>query len=92
MIFADVEKPQRKSPVDPAHFSSFARKKGAGKQTTEGLPVQDFRGLLQSFSRLAKQRVRTKITSSNSFRMLRTPTPLQNKALELLGVSLKIKA
>ena len=92
LIFADEEKPQRKSPVNPARSSSAARKKAASKQPTEGLPVQDFRGVFQSLSSLAKQQVRTKITGSNSFSMLTTPTALQNKALELLGVSLKIKA
>ena len=77
----------RSSIVAPAVRSSAARRKDQTKRTDDQLPVHSFRTLLADLATLAKNRVRTSGTPATEFYVLTRPTPLQQRAFELLGVS-----
>jgi transposase len=77
------------SVVVPVKSQTPARRKASTKRTSEHFPVQSFRTLLTNLSTIAKNRVQPKLGGvSVSFDKLTIPTPLQQKALDLLGVSL----
>lgn len=77
------------SVVVPVKSSTPAKRKASTKRTSEGFPVQSFRTLLTNLSTIAKNRVPPKLAGvSVSFDKLTMPTPLQQRALDLLGVSL----
>jgi transposase len=78
----------RQSVVQSAQRSAKAQAKAGTKRTDEGLPVHSFRTLLQDLSTLVKDRIRPKVAGALEFDKLTTPTPLQQKALDLLGVRL----
>jgi transposase len=75
----------RPSVVAPAQRSERARDKAASRQTEEGLPVHSFRTLLQDLATLTRNRVQM---GEHCFEMLATPTPVQERAFQLLQVSL----
>jgi transposase len=76
----------RTSVVAPAKRSPSALKKIQTRQTPEGLPAHSFPSLLADLGTLTRNRVNLKDTGA-SFELLATPTPVQNRAFELLGVS-----
>jgi hypothetical protein len=49
--------------------------------------VHSFRTLLEDLATLTKNRIRPKLEGVPSFDMLATPTPLQQRAFALLGLS-----
>jgi hypothetical protein len=65
-----------------------AKRKASTKRTLEKFPVQSFRTLLTNLSTIAKNRVQPKLAGVSVSFDLTTPTPLQQKAFDLLGVSL----
>ena len=71
-------------PVKPAEASVSAQKKKATKHTPEGLPVQSFSTLMAALGTRCRNRCR--VGERISFTRLTEPTPLQAKALELLGL------
>src|SRR6516165_698591 len=77
----------RESIVQPAPRSKAAKAKDSSKQTADGLPVHSFRTLLADLGTLAKNRVRVRGGSGPEFYELTQPTPLQQRALDLLSVS-----
>ncbi len=88
LLFDDHEQPPaQRSPVAPARRSTAAEAKVRTKQLEDGTPVQSFQGLLEDLATLAKNRVRSKSAGAVAFDMLTTPTPLQQRAFDLLGVS-----
>jgi hypothetical protein len=91
LLFDDEDKASaaalRSSIVAPAMRSQRARRKDESKRTDDGLPVHSFRTLLADLATLAKNRVRTSGAESAEFYMLTRPTPLQQRAFELLGAS-----
>jgi hypothetical protein len=91
LLFDDEDKAGaaalRSSIVAPAVRSQSARRKDASKQTTDGLPAHSFRTLLDDLSTLSKHRVRTSGSQGTEFYMMTRPTPLQQRAFELLGGS-----
>jgi len=91
MLFDDDDRAaaarRRKSAVAKAQRSEKAERKARTKLTPEGSPVHSFQTLLLDLATLAKNRVQPKDGSAKSFEMLTTPTPLQQHALDLLGVS-----
>jgi len=91
MLFDDHDKGSaamaRKSVVHPAVRSEAARRKARTQRTGDGLPVHSFRTLLQDLGTLAKNRVQPKIAGTDTFDQFTTPTPLQSRAFELLGVT-----
>ena len=73
----------RASIVAPAQRSKSAQKKAASKQTADGLPAHSFQTLLADLATLTRNRVSM---AGQSFDMLATPTPGQERALQLLQV------
>ncbi len=88
MLFDD-EDPQaaeaaRKSIVSPAARSPKARRKDFLKRTEDGMPVHSFQTLLKDLATLTRNEVRV---GEQTLQMMATPTPVQQRALELLKVS-----
>jgi hypothetical protein len=92
LLFDDHERDEaeatRVSIVQPTPRSDAARAKDKTKQTTDGLPVHSFRTLLADLGTLAKNRVRVRGESGSEFYELTQPTLLQERALDMLGVTL----
>jgi transposase len=88
MLFDDDD-PQaaeaaRKSIVAPAERSPKAQSKDSSKRTENGLPVHSFQTLLKDLATLTRNEVRV---GEQTLHMLATPTPVQQRAFELLKVS-----
>ena len=77
----------RASIVAPAQRSPAAQAKARTKRTREGLPVQSFQSLLADLATIVKNRNRAKGAPGLHFEIITTPTPLQQRAFDLLGVS-----
>ena len=77
---------QRASVVAPAQRSPRAQRKARAKRTDDGWPVHSFRTLLADLATLAKNRIRVKLKGALPFDKYTTPTPLQQRAFDLLGV------
>jgi hypothetical protein len=77
---------RRGSPVKPARRSASAEAKALTKKTTEGETVHRFRGLLEHLATLTKNTIQP-TGDLPPFDRLTVPTPLQQKAFDLLGVS-----
>lgn len=88
MLFDDDD-PQaaeaaRKSIVSPAARSPKALHKDFFKRTEDGMPVHSFQTLLKDLATLTRNEVRV---GEHTLQMLATPTPIQQRALELLKAS-----
>lgn len=77
---------QRDSIVAPAKRSPKAIHKSQSKRTEDGLPVHSFQTLLADLATVAKN---TAVMNQTTMQIITTPTPLQQRALELLEVSLR---
>jgi hypothetical protein len=88
MLFEDHDRAGaealRKSVVAPAQRSWATLKKLRG--LADGLPVHSFRSLMADLGTLTRNRVRVKNTGA-TFELHATPTSVQNRAFDLLGVS-----
>jgi transposase len=86
---ADAAK-HRPSIVAPAERSEAAKRKARTKQTDDGLPVHSFRTLLADLGTIARNTVEVKPVAGDPvrFEKITQPTPLQQRALDLLGVKL----
>lgn len=92
LLFMDEAPPARQDPLAPAPRSDAARRKDQRKRTEDKLPVQRFRVLLKRLSTVVKNRVLPAgADPSAAFDLLTQPSPLQQRALDLLGVSLLAK-
>lgn len=91
MLFKDDDRAgaqaARPSPVAPALRSEQALAKIATKRTREGQPVHSFATLLADLATIAVNRVQPNDPDLPAFTVITTPTPLQRRAFELLGVS-----
>jgi hypothetical protein len=91
MVFVDDDKEtaekQRTSIVAPAQRSPKAEEKVATKRTEDGFPVHSFQTLLKDLATLTKNHVQARVPGAPTFIQYSTPTPLQQKAFDLLGVS-----
>jgi hypothetical protein len=74
---------ERRSIVAPAQRSAAAKAKARTGRTEDGLPVHSFQTLLRDLATLTKNRVRV---AESTFEQLARPTPVQERALELLEV------
>jgi transposase len=74
----------REDIVSPAERSPQAQSKDHLKRTEDGLPVHSFQSLLKDLATLTRNQVRV---GEQTFQMLATPTPVQQRALDLLRVS-----
>jgi hypothetical protein len=77
----------RQSVVAPAQRSPRALRKAATKRCEDGTPVHSFRTLLADLATLAKAQIRPCNFDVEPFTKLSTPTPVQQKAFDLLQVS-----
>jgi len=82
----------RRSIVAPAQRSKRAQRKAETKKTEEGLPVLSFQSLLKSLATIARNRVQTgkngEVSVKQEFELVTIPNKIQQRALDLLGVSL----
>ncbi len=94
ILFDDDDKAaaevRRDSVVQPAQRSVKALKKVRTKRTEDDLPVHSFQTLLQDLATLVIDRVQPKPLPLPAFDKFTTPTPLQQRALDLLGVTLNV--
>jgi transposase len=90
ILFHDNDKPaaaaKRTDPVAAAQRSNQALTKAARKRTTDGTPVHSFTSLLADLGTICANHIRP-ADDMPAFTMITTPTPLQQQAFELLGVS-----
>ncbi len=91
VLFTDDDKPAaqaaRQSPVAPAARSPKALAKAAAKRTGDDLPVHSFASLLSDLATICLNTITPADPAQPGFRLVTTPTPLQRRAFDLLGVS-----
>ncbi len=92
LLFDDHDKATaqrlRQSVVAPAQRSPKALLKARSKRTEEGLPVHSFQSLLSDLATICKNRIQLQLSHSQPFDTITRPTPVQQRALDLLGVRL----
>jgi len=90
MLYDDADKQAaealRTSIVAKAQRSSSAIDKQTRGTTPDGLPVHSFQSLLADLATLVRNTVTTANVNSHEFILLTTPTAIQHKALNLLGI------
>jgi len=90
LLFDDEELPQnrrRRDPVAPAESSASAQHKKLTRITADGLTVQSFPTLLRHLATRCRNTCRIpSAPSGTTFQQLTEPTPLQARALQLLGL------
>lgn len=88
LLFVDESPPDRPDPVARAPRSEGAKRKDQTKRTADGHPVQSFSTLLANLGTLVKNHVIPRGADAKAaFAMITQPTPLQNRAFALLGIS-----
>ncbi len=89
LLFQDADpaaaRARRRSIVAPAVRSAAAERKIARRMTDDGTPLHSFRTLLRDLATLTRNTVRL---GEARFQQLTTPTPLQDRIFQLLGVRL----
>ena len=92
MLFDDDDKEAaealRDSPVARAQRSPKAIAKQTTGRTADGTPVHSFRSLLADLATIARNTVFTALAPEHRFNILTRPTPLQQKAFELLAITI----
>jgi hypothetical protein len=91
MLFKDDD-PQaaraaRTSPVAPARRSEKALKKIHTKRSAQGEAVHSFKSLLGDLGTICLNKIKPTEPGLANFTVITTPTPIQRRAFELLGVS-----
>ena len=90
LLFADEQKEtaaERDSVVNPVKRSESAKKKDQTHRTPdEQYPISSFRDIIQALSAITRSRVKVKGHKKGDFKTTSTPSPYQQKILELLGV------
>jgi len=79
---------RRISVVAPAERSPAASRKARTKRTEDDLPVHSFHTLIADLGTIVKDRIEPKLPGAPWFDKITIPTPVQTRALELLGVRL----
>lgn len=77
----------RTSMIAPAQRSPAAVTKQTTGRTADGLPVHSFQSLLADLATLTRNTVVTALAPDHPFTLLARPTPIQQKALDLLGLT-----
>ncbi len=90
MLYDDDDKEAaealRQSPVAKAQRSPAALAKTATGRTADGTPVHSFHTLLADLATLARNTLVTALAPDRPFTILTRPTPIQQKAFDLLAV------
>ncbi len=93
MLFDDDDKEQAKAARDsivaPAQRSASAKRKALTKQTADGMKVHSFQTLLGDLATIVKNKIQPTGNNVEAFEMLTQPTVIQQRALDLLGVTLR---
>ncbi len=77
------------SVVAKVQKSKKAKSKAATKRTESKLPVHSFATLLQDLATITKNKIQSHLPGANLiFKKITQPTPVQQKAFDLLSVSL----
>ncbi|MHB8293602.1 MAG: hypothetical protein ACYDH5_03030 [Acidimicrobiales bacterium] len=96
MLFKDDDheaaEAARSSPVAPAQRSRAAINKVHTNKTAEGYPVHSFKTMLADLGTICLNKIKPTGAGLPSFTMVTSATPLQRRALELLGVSERLGA
>ena len=79
---------RRASVVAPARRSERADAKASTKRTEDNAPVHSLSTLLRDLATVVKNRVQPKVDGAVPFDMITKPTPLQQRAFDLLDVHL----
>lgn len=91
MLFDDEElellAKVRANPVAKAQRSASARRKDGAKHQDDGTPVHSFRTLLKDLATIAYNVTHTSLNPSAKIVITTRPTPLQEKAFQLLGIN-----
>jgi hypothetical protein len=91
LLFDDDDRPAaealRTSPVAAAQRSPRATHKAATKKAQDGSPVHSFHTLISDLATVVKNRITPRGVEQAAFDKVTTPTPLQRRAFELLGLS-----
>jgi transposase len=91
MLFDDTDPDEaealRRSVVAPAQRSKAAIKKQTTGMTPDGLPVHSFRTLLADLATLVRNTIITAINPNYPLTVVTRPTPIQQKAFDLLGLT-----
>jgi hypothetical protein len=85
LLFRDEDKPWSDDPVAPAQGSPQAERKAQTQRLPDGSPAHSFKTLLNELATLTKNRLRLE-GGDASFEKVTEPTPLQQRALALLGL------
>jgi hypothetical protein len=86
-----IEEVQLDSPVAPARRSRTVLRKTGSKRTPDNFPVHSFATLLADLATIVKNKVKALLPSHEvTFDKITCPTPVQQKALDLLGVNLLV--
>jgi hypothetical protein len=84
---AEAEK-ERASPVAALEVSAAAKRKRGSRRSDDGLPISSFGDLMRHLATMTLNEVASPQAPSAAITLSATPTPLQNKALALLGTAL----
>ena len=82
----DAAEALRESPVAKAQRSAAALAKSATGRAADGLPVHSFQSLLADLATLTRNTILTAIAPNQPFTILTRPTPIQQKAFDLLDL------
>ena len=83
----DEAEARRRSVVAQAERSKAAISKQTTGMTPDGLPVHSFRTLLADLATLARNTITTAINPLYPLTVVTRPTPVQQKAFDLLGIA-----
>lgn len=93
ILFDDDDKAQaqaaRASIVAPAQRSPAARLKALTKRTADGVQVHSFQTLLGDLATIVKNRIQPTDKNIAGFDMITQPTATQQRAFDLLGVTIR---
>ena len=78
----------RDSEVAPAQRSPAAQHKANTKHTEDALPVHSFQTLLGDLATISRDRIQPRLAGAATFDKVTRPTPVQQRAFDLLGVRL----
>ena len=85
LLFHDEEGGTRTTPVAPVEPSEAAKAKKRSPRMNPDLPLQTYRGLIQSLAALSRSTIRL---GSSTYTRCAKPTPLQAEAFKRLGLAL----
>ena len=80
----------RSSVVAPAQRSPQAQRKASSKLTADDTPLHSFQTLLSDLATVAKNRILPTTKDPVPFDVITTPTVLQQRAFDLLGVNYRM--